>query len=61
MKKLALQYLVAAYGPEKLNDPAKAEPIVQKMIQIDPTAPENYYALRGFTRTPAGTRTPNRP
>jgi len=45
MKKLALQYLVSAYGPEKLNDPAKAEPIVQKMIQLDPTAPENYYAL----------------
>lgn len=45
MKKLALQYLVAAYGPEKLNDPGKAEPIVQKMIQIDPSAPENYYAL----------------
>ena len=32
MKKLALQYLVAAYGPEKLNDPSQAEPIVQKMI-----------------------------
>jgi len=45
MRKLALQYLVAAYGPEKLNQPEKAEPIVQKMIQIEPTAPENYFAL----------------
>jgi tetratricopeptide (TPR) repeat protein len=45
MRKLALQYLVSAYGPEKLNDPTKAEPIVQKMIQIDPGDPTNYFAL----------------
>ena len=32
IKKLALQYLVQAYGPDKLNDPAKAEPVVQRMI-----------------------------
>ena len=30
IKKLALQYLVAAYGPDKLNDPAQAEPILQQ-------------------------------
>ena len=45
MRKLALQYLVAAYGPEKLNQPEKAEPIVQKMVQIDPNEPGNYFAL----------------
>jgi tetratricopeptide (TPR) repeat protein len=45
IKKLALQYLVAAYGPEKLNDPSKAEPIVQKMITLEPTEPANYFAL----------------
>jgi tetratricopeptide (TPR) repeat protein len=45
MRKLALQYLVAAYGPEKLNDPEKAEPIVQKMVQIEPNEPGNYFAL----------------
>jgi tetratricopeptide (TPR) repeat protein len=45
MRKLALQYLVAAYGPEKLNSPEKAEPIVQKMIQIEPNEPTNYFAL----------------
>ena len=28
MRKLAMEYLVAAYGPEKLNQPEKAEPIV---------------------------------
>jgi tetratricopeptide (TPR) repeat protein len=45
IRKLALQYLVAAYGPEKLNDPAKAEPIVQKMISVDPSDPANYNYL----------------
>lgn len=45
MKKLALEYLVSAYGPEKLNDPSKAEPIVQKMIEIEPNEPTNYFAL----------------
>ncbi len=43
--KLSLQYLVAAYGLDKLNDPAKQEPIVQKMIQLEPGDPTNYFAL----------------
>ncbi|PYR05116.1 MAG: hypothetical protein DMF99_29605 [Acidobacteria bacterium] len=42
---LALQYLVASYGNDKLNDPAKAEPVLQKMIQQDPGDPANYFAL----------------
>jgi tetratricopeptide (TPR) repeat protein len=45
MKKLALQYLVAAYGPEKLNDPSQAEPIVKQMVQMEPNEPTNYFAL----------------
>ena len=45
MKKLAMQYLVAAYGPDKLNDPGKAEPIVQEMIKLAPNDPGNYFAL----------------
>jgi len=45
MRKLALEYLVAAYGQEKLNDPAKSEPIVQEMIKLDPSEPTNYFAL----------------
>ena len=45
MKKLALEYLVASYGPDKLNDPDKAEPLIQQMIQLDPTDPANYFAL----------------
>src|SRR3954471_22462410 len=45
MKNLALDYLVYAYGPEKLNDPTQAEPIVQKKIQIDPNDTTNYFML----------------
>lgn len=45
LRKLALQYLVAAYGADKMNDPAKAEPVVQKMIQLDPGDVDNYFAL----------------
>jgi len=36
---------VASYGPDKLNDPAKAEPVVQKMIQLEPGEPTNYFQL----------------
>ena len=39
------EYLVAAYGADKLNDPAKAEPVVQQMIQLEPGEPTNYFAL----------------
>jgi len=45
MKKLALQYLVAAYGPEKLNDPSQAEPVIQQLVQMDPNEPNAYFAL----------------
>jgi len=45
MKKLSLQYLVAAYGPDKLNDPTQQEPILQQMIQVDPQDPANYFYL----------------
>jgi tetratricopeptide (TPR) repeat protein len=41
----ALEFLVLCYGADKLNDPAKAEPVVQKMIQLDPGEPKNYFAL----------------
>ena len=45
MRKLALQYLVAAYGADKLNRPDQAEPVVQEMIKMDPGDPANYAAL----------------
>lgn len=41
----SLEYLVAAYGAEKLNTPDQAEPVVQKMIQMDPNEPTNYFTL----------------
>jgi tetratricopeptide (TPR) repeat protein len=43
--KLSMQYLVAAYDPDKLNDPGKAEPVLQHMIQADPADPSNYFRL----------------
>jgi tetratricopeptide (TPR) repeat protein len=45
MKTLALQYLVAAYGSEKLNDPTQAEPVVKAMIDLEPNEPTNYFVL----------------
>jgi tetratricopeptide (TPR) repeat protein len=45
MRTLALQYLVAAYGPDKLNDPTQAEPVVKAMIELEPNEPTNYFAL----------------
>ena len=45
MRELAMQYLVAAYGPDKMNDPASSEPVLQVMIQGDPENPDNYIAL----------------
>ena len=36
---------MASYGADKLNDPAKAEPVVQQMIQLEPGEPTNYFAL----------------
>jgi len=44
-KKSALEYLAAAYGSDKLNDPAKAEPVYKEIIALDPTEPANYLAL----------------
>ena len=45
MKRLSLEYLVAAYGPDKKNDPTLAEPVVKQMIDLEPGEPSNYFAL----------------
>lgn len=45
MRKRSLEYLVAAYGSDKLNDPSQAEPLVQRMIQLEPNEPSNYFVL----------------
>src|SRR5688572_19026778 len=34
VKQRALQYLVFAYGDEKLNDPSQQEPILKQMIEM---------------------------
>ena len=44
-RKLAMQYLVAGYGADKLNDPNSSEPVLQQMIVLDPEDPANYYTL----------------
>src|SRR6478672_1618990 len=45
LSKRSLEFLVAAYRADKLNDPAKAEPVVQKMIQLEPGEPTYYFQL----------------
>lgn len=45
LRKRAMEYVVAAYGPDKLNQPDKAEPVVKKMIEVDPNDYANYFAL----------------
>lgn len=45
LQRLSLEYLVAAYGPDKLNDPTEAEPVVIRMIELEPNEPSNYFAL----------------
>jgi len=45
IKRRSLEYLVAAYAADKLNDPGQAEPVVQRMIQLDPSDPGAYFQL----------------
>ncbi|MEZ5291842.1 MAG: tetratricopeptide repeat protein [Vicinamibacterales bacterium] len=44
-KRRSLEFLVAAYGPDKLNDPTMAEPIVKQMISLEPNEPSHYFSL----------------
>jgi tetratricopeptide (TPR) repeat protein len=44
-RRLSYEYLIAAYGSDKLNDFSQAEPIAHELIQLDPTEPNNYQAL----------------
>ena len=45
LKKLSMQYLVSVFGPNKANDPVRAEPVLRQMILLDPEDPDNYFAL----------------
>lgn len=44
-RRWAYEWLVAAYGADKLDDVAQAEPIIQEMIKIDPNDAGNYLAM----------------
>ncbi len=45
LQTLSLQWLVEAYGPDKANDPASSEIVLQTMIDTDSENPDNYYRL----------------
>lgn len=45
IKRLALEYLVSAFGPDKLNDPSQQEPILLQMIEADNKDTTAYFGL----------------
>lgn len=45
IRKLAYEYLIAAYGVDKLADFEKAVPIAEKLIAMEPNEPGNYQAI----------------
>ena len=45
IRKLAYEYLIAAYGLDKLDDFEKAEPIALRLIELEPNEPGNYQSL----------------
>jgi tetratricopeptide (TPR) repeat protein len=45
IRNLAFQYLVAAYGQDRLDDFSKAEAVAKELIESDPNEPGNYQAL----------------
>jgi tetratricopeptide (TPR) repeat protein len=44
-RNLSFQYLVAAYGSDRLNDFSKAEAVAKELIAAEPNEPTNYQAL----------------
>lgn len=45
IRRNAFEYLIAVYGPDRLNDFAKAEPIARELITMDPSDPSTYRIL----------------
>ncbi len=45
IRKLAYEYLIAAYGVDKIDDFEQAEPIALKLIELEPNEPGNYQSL----------------
>ncbi len=44
-RKLAERFLLNAYGPDQLNQPEQMEPLLQKMLEQDPSDLNTYFAL----------------
>lgn len=44
-KRYSYEYMIAAYGPEKLDDFSKAEPIARKLVDLAPNEPANHTML----------------
>jgi tetratricopeptide (TPR) repeat protein len=44
-RKFSFDWLIAAYGADKLDDFAQAEPIAKQMIAMEPNEPSNHQAL----------------
>lgn len=44
-QKLSMQYLVAVYGPDKINDPSRRSQMLQQMVLLEPDNPDNYFVL----------------
>jgi len=45
IQRLSYEYLIAAYGPDKLDDFERAEPVARDLITLDPSEPSTYQAL----------------
>jgi tetratricopeptide (TPR) repeat protein len=45
LKMLSLQYLAAAYGPDKLDAPVSAAPVIRRMINLNPRDVSSYFSL----------------
>lgn len=44
-KRYSYEYIIGAYGPDKLDDFSKAEPIAKKLVELTPNDPVNFQAL----------------
>ena len=45
IRKYSYEYLIAAYGTDKLNDFSKAEPVAKELIDLEPREAYNYHLL----------------
>ncbi len=44
-RRYSYEYMIAAYGPDKLDDFAKAEPIAKKLVELAPNEPGSHTML----------------